>query len=300
MHLVTYCYKNDVSHAEYWGIWYQEAGYVIDVLSANPVMPPSLRCAVEHAETLFPLLQDIHAQNAKGNLTRIPIDAVILRAPYDNPPRNIICTGLNYAEHQQEFTRADAHEESLPEFPFLFTKPCTAIAHPDSTVDGHAHLTQQFDYEVELAVIIGKGGRDIAQQDALDYVFGYAIMNDLSARDLQRRTSQWYAGKSLDGSAPFGPCIVHKSAIADPQNLRITSRVNGEVRQDSHTSRMIFPVATLVHIISQGTTLLPGDIIATGTPAGVGMGLNPPQFLKAGDIMELEIEGVGILRNKIS
>ncbi len=299
MHLVTFVYKNDVSCTEHWGIWQQEAGYVVDVVVANPVMPHSLRRAVEQTDMLLPLLQDIVEQDAKGTLTRVSIDAVTLRAPYTNPPRNIICTGINYADHQKEFTRTDAKEQALPEFPFLFTKPCTAIAHPNTAVEAHQGLTQQYDYEVELAVIIGKGGRDIPKAQALDHVFGYAIINDLSARDLQRRTSQWYVGKSLDASAPFGPCIVHKSAIPDPQNLRIASRINGEERQSAHTSMMIFPVATLIHIISQGTTLLPGDIIATGTPAGVGMGLRPPQFLKSGDIMELEIENIGLLQNII-
>ncbi len=305
MHLVTFIKKDahlhdeSCSQEERWGIWQPHAAYVVDAVAADATLPRTLRHVVEDGEAYVPRLKHLFEKDAQGSLTRLSMEDVRLRAPYTNPPRNIICTGINYAEHQQEFIRSDAKEQKLPEFPFLFTKPCTAIAHPNTAVDRHATLTDKYDYEVELAVIIGKKGRDIAKNKAFDHVFGYTIINDLSARDLQKRTSQWYTGKSLDTSAPLGPCILHKSALEDPQNLRITSRINGELRQNSHTSHMIFPVATLIHIISQGTTLLPGDIIATGTPAGVGMGLKPPQFLQSGDVMELEIEHIGVLKNTV-
>ncbi len=280
-----------------WGIWQPENDSIVDVCSVDATLPPSLRLAVEEGDALFPRLEQ--ALQKAGSANTLAASSCTLQAPYVNPPRNILCTGINYVAHLQEFTRPDA-EQKIPEFPFLFTKPCTAIAHPEASVSHHPQHTLKYDYEVELAVVIGKKGINISEEEALSYVFGYSIVNDLSARDLQRRTSQWYAGKSLDGSAPFGPCIVTRNALPNPQNVKLESRINGEVRQSSHTSLMIFTVAKLIHILSQGTTLLPGDIIATGTPAGVGMSFDPPKFLKSGDVMEMEVEHIGILRNTIA
>ena len=163
----------------------------------------------------------------------------------------------------------------------------------------HHAVTQQLDYEVELAVIIGKRGRDIPVDRALDYVFGYTIMNDVTARDLQRRHEQWFKGKSLDTFAPMGPVVVHRSDIPDPQNLRLRMKVNGEVRQDASTNSMVFTVAQLLSALSAGMTIEPGDILATGTPEGVAMGRTPSPWLKAGDVVEAEVEGIGVLRNRI-
>ncbi len=282
-----------------WGIWQSENNTVIDVCNIDASLPSSLRLAVEEGDALYPRLQEVLVKAAEQPQNQHAFSACTLQAPYTNPPRNIMCTGINYMAHLQEFSRPDA-EQKAPEFPFLFTKPCTAITHPDAIVSAHEEITQKYDYEVELGVVIGKKGINIREEDALSHIFGYSIINDLSARDLQRRTTQWYAGKSLDQSAPFGPCIVCRQDLANPQDLHLESRINGEVRQSSHTSLMIFTVAKLIHIVSQGTTLLPGDIIATGTPAGVGMSFNPPKFLKSGDVMELEIENIGILRNTIA
>ncbi len=282
-----------------WGIWNEAEKTIFDVCSADGNLPDTLRLAVEEGDKLFPQLEKL-IQQYEGTKTHcIPFENCALRAPYTNPPRNILCTGINYVEHLHELVRPLSVEQKLPEFPFIFTKPCTAIAHPDTALDGHADVTGSYDYEVELAVIIGKQGKNIPQENALEHVFGYSIINDLSARDLQRRTSQWYIGKALDGSAPFGPCIVCRQSLADPQNLHLQSRINGEVRQSSHTGHMIFSVAKLIHILSQGTTLMAGDIIATGTPAGVGMSFDPPKTLVSGDSMELEIEHIGILKNTI-
>ncbi len=299
MRLVSFFHANNSGKLR-WGFWHPENNYILDVQLANSSMPTSLRLAIEH-EDIFEKLAQIYAddQSDKINSARLPISETTLQAPYTNPPKNILCTGINYAEHLDELVRPLAIEQKLPDYPFIFTKPCTTIAHPDSKLTCHTNVTNSYDYEVELAVIIGKQGCNIAKENAMEYVFGYSIINDLSARNIQRRTSQWYCGKALDFSAPFGPCIVHKNFIGDPQNLRISSRINGEVRQGSNTKKMIFDVATLIHILSRGSTLLPGDIIATGTPSGVGMSFNPPKFLKAGDIMELEIENIGILRNYI-
>ena len=229
----------------------------------------------------------------------VALDQVTIRAPYKNPPRNICCVGLNYFAHALEFEQTDDAAKAVPKFPILFSKPYTTIADPDCPVDGHASETACYDYETELAVIIGKTGKDIPKEKAYDYVFGYSIINDLSARDLQKRTSQWFSGKCLDESAPFGPYLVHKDEVADPQNLSLLCTINGEVRQDSNTKLMIFDIPTIIATLSKGTTLLAGDIIATGTCPGVGLGFNPPKYLKKGDEMVMTIEGLGTLKNTI-
>ena len=308
MHLVTFC---TAEGGQKTGIWQQGLGYILDVAQAELLcpgtsLPPTLRGVVEHSASALPRLRELWQHDAEaGNkdadwaACRIPVEQASLRAPYTDPPRNILCTGINYSEHLKELDRGVVAEQKMPEHPFIFTKPRTCIAHPDSVVDGHSAESQAYDYEVELAVIIGKTGKNIRKEDALAHVFGYSIINDLSARDLQRLTTQWYRGKALDESAPFGPCIAVRDSIPDPHNLKISSKVNGELRQNAHTSQMIFDLPTLISILSHGTTLEAGDIIATGTPAGVGMSFKPPKYLKPGDVMELEIEGIGVLRNTI-
>ncbi len=300
MRLVSFIHKD--TNILSWGIWQPEHNYILDIQAVAPSMPASLRIAIEQGESIIIELKKIYEADLLNNIcsARVELNKTILQAPYTDPPRNIICTGINYAEHLSELARPLAVEQKMPEYPFIFTKPCTAIAHPETALNKHANITDCYDYEVELAVIIGKSGINISKEHAFEHVFGYTIINDLSARDIQRRTSQWYAGKALDGSAPFGPCIVQKNYINDPQNLQISCRINGETRQHSNTKNMIFDVATLIHTISQGTSLLAGDIIATGTPSGVGMSFEPPKYLQSGDIMELEIESIGILRNSIA
>jgi 2-keto-4-pentenoate hydratase/2-oxohepta-3-ene-1,7-dioic acid hydratase in catechol pathway len=222
----------------------------------------------------------------------LPLSKVRLLAPIPRPRKNIFCMGRNYAAHAKE------SGGSVPTVPVFFTKPPTCVVAPDAFVVHHA-VTQQLDYEVELAVIIGKRGRNIPVERALDHVFGYTIMNDVTARDLQRRHEQWFKGKSLDTFAPMGPAVVHRSAIPDPQKMRLRMRVNGEVRQDASTSDMVFTVAQLLSALSAGMTVEPGDILATGTPEGVAMGRTPPPWLRPGDVVEAEIEGIGVLRNRI-
>lgn len=221
-----------------------------------------------------------------------PIRRIKLLAPIPRPRKNIMCMGRNYAEHAREGGAAP------PEVPVFFTKPPTAVIGPDAAITYH-RATHALDYEVELAVVIGRRGRDIPAARAQDYVFGYTIMNDVTARDLQRRYQQWFKGKSLDTFAPMGPWIVHRAAFPNPQQLRLTMRVNGETRQDSSTSKMLFSVAQLIETLSAGMTLEPGDIIATGTPEGVGLGFTPPKWLQVGDVVEAEVEGIGVLRNRI-
>jgi 2-keto-4-pentenoate hydratase/2-oxohepta-3-ene-1,7-dioic acid hydratase in catechol pathway len=226
----------------------------------------------------------------------IPISDVELLAPIPRPAKNVMCIGKNYAEHAIEMGSAD----DIPEHMMVFTKPPTAVIGPDKTIPSHSEITDQLDYEGELAVIIGRKGTGIAKEDAMDYVFGYTILNDVTARDLQSRHKQYFLGKGLDGSAPMGPWIVTKDEIPHHGNLDIQTKVNGEIRQDSNTKHLIFPIEQLIADLSKGMTLEPGDIIATGTPAGVGKGFKPPKFLKPGDTIEITIEGIGVLKNTVS
>jgi len=232
----------------------------------------------------------------------LPLTAVRLLAPIV-PKRNVFCVGWNYAEHFAEgrdFRPASAPQE-IPEHPALFSKNPFAIVGPDAPVRHPAPISEQLDYEVELAVVIGRQGRDVDERDALDLVFGYTIANDVSVRDVQRtwHGGQWFKGKNFDTHLPLGPWIVTKDEIPDPQTLRLTTRVNGVTKQDSNTKHMVFPVARIVAELSAGLTLYPGDVIITGTPEGVGMGRKPPEWLRPGDVMELEVEHIGVLRNVI-
>lgn len=219
-----------------------------------------------------------------------------LMAPIPKPRKNIFCIGKNYADHAVEL----GSEADIPKYPMVFSKTPTTVVGSGAPVLLHNEVTDSLDYEGELAVVIGKQGKGITKRDAYDYVFGYTMINDVTARDIQQRHQQFLLGKSLDTSCPMGPWLVHKDEIADPHDLDIETKVNGEVRQSSHTSKMIFDIPTLIATISAGTTLEPGDIIATGTPAGVGKGMKPQQFLKAGDVMEVTAEGLGTLKNVVS
>lgn len=225
--------------------------------------------------------------------------AVELRAPIPRPRKNIICLGMNYAAHAIESLRAKGLPEKLPQHPVFFSKMPTAVNHPNAPVPLMADVSAQRDWEVELAVIIGRRGRDIPASEAYNYIFGYTILNDVSARDLQSRHHQFFYSKSLDGSAPMGPWIVTADEIPDPHALGIRLRLNGELVQNSVTRDMIFDIPTCIATFSRGVTLEPGDIIATGTPAGVGMGMTPQRWLQAGDVMEAEIDGIGVLRNEV-
>lgn len=250
----------------------------------------------------YPSLLDVIRSGAKigreevSDWVSVGKEDVQVKAPY-LPPKNIICVGKNYKEHALEMTQQDPG--AIPSDPILFTKPATSVIGSSENVEAHEEVTSQLDYEGELAVIIGKRGRDIAQEEAKDYIFGYSIVNDLTARDLQKKHKQFFKGKSLDTSAPFGPVIVAAQDIEDPHHLSIKTYINEEIRQDGNTKDMIFSIAELIEIISAGMTLEPGDIIATGTPSGVGKGMNPPQFLKSGDTMTISIEGIGTLENQV-
>lgn len=228
-----------------------------------------------------------------------PADTSLL-APIPMPRKNVFCVGRNYAEHIAEGERAQKIKIGVTEHPVFFTKPSTSVVPPDGDVLIFPAISAAIDYEVELAVVIGKAGRDIAKADAYDHVFGYTILNDITARDVQRRHGgQYFKGKGLDGSCPIGPWIVTADAIEDPHKLSIGLTVNGEQRQDGNTSDMIFDIPTLIASLSEGMTLEPGDIIATGTPSGVGYAMEPPSFLKAGDTVVCQISGIGTLSNSV-
>jgi 2-keto-4-pentenoate hydratase/2-oxohepta-3-ene-1,7-dioic acid hydratase in catechol pathway len=230
----------------------------------------------------------------------LPLAAVELVAPIPRPRKNIFCVGRNYAEHAAESLRAIGQQVSLPEFPNIFTKAVTAVTGPTSAIPFDASVSERIDWEVELAVIVGPGGRGIARAEGMRHVWGYTILNDVSARDIQNRAGvQWFLGKSLDGSCPMGPWIVTADELADPTNLRLRLLVNGVVKQDDTTAHLLFDIPTLLAEISRGTTLEPGDILATGTPAGVGFARTPPEFLRPGDVMESIIEGIGTMRNRV-
>ena len=231
------------------------------------------------------------------------VDGATILAPIAAPPHNIMCVGKNYRAHAREFTKSgfDAGakaEEAIPEYPIIFTKPSSSITGTGDDIPLWDGLDAAVDYEAELAVVIGRGGRAIPADRAMSHVFGYTIINDVTARDLQHRHKQWFLGKGIDGFGPLGPWIVTADEI-DGSKLRIICRVNGETRQDSNTADLIFGIPALIEAISKSVTLSPGDIIATGTPEGVGIGFTPPHFLAEGDVVEVEIEGIGILRNTV-
>ena len=230
----------------------------------------------------------------------LPLSAVTLLAPIPRPRQDVICLGINYKAHAEEAERysSEAFKKERP-IPIYFSKRVSEAVGPEGFIESHPGLVERLDYESELAVIIGKTARNVKAADAADYIFGYTVLNDVSARLLQTTHKQWYFGKSLDGFTPIGPCITTADEIAFPPALPISSRVNGELRQNSTTDLLITGIADIIEELSSGMTLLPGTIIATGTPAGVGMGFDPPKFLKPGDVVECTIEGIGTLRNTV-
>lgn len=215
------------------------------------------------------------------------------------PTKNIMCIGKNYSDHILEFDGSMEDVEQVKENPIFFTKAISSVVGPNDDIDSHPKVTSELDYEAELGVVIGKECKNVSIEEALDYVFGYTVINDITARDLQRHHQQWYKGKSLDTFCPVGPWLITSDDISDPNNLDISLKVNGDIRQNANTKLMIHNVAKQISVLSEGMTLMPGDVIATGTPQGVGMGFKPPKFLKPGDEVQVEIQKIGILVNKI-
>lgn len=276
---------------------YLSDGSMLDISQAAG----SMQSLIEGGAPVLDAVRKLLAEAEDGQHADKTIrNAVTLLAPIPKPLKNVFCVGRNYAEHIAEGDRAQNQKVGATEHPVFFTKPPTSVVPPDGDVLIFPDVSTSIDYEVELAVVIGKAGRNIAKADAMDHVFGYTILNDVTARDVQRRHGgQYFKGKGLDGSCPIGPAIVTADEISDPQALSIGLKVNGDQRQDGNTKDMIFDIPTLIASLSEGLTLEPGDLIATGTPSGVGYAMDPPQFLKDGDTVVCEIEGIGTLSNTV-
>lgn len=246
------------------------------------------------------LIENFHQSTLAITGKSIPLSEVKLLAPIPRPRQDVICLGMNYRDHEKEAASYDA-EAFTKDKPaaVYFSKRVSWAGNPDGEIPSYKGLVTRLDYEAELAVIIGKAAKNVKASDAADYVFGYTVLNDVSARDLQTGHKQWYFGKSLDGFTPMGPCILTADAVPFPPSLEISCKVNGQERQRSNTSLLIHSIPAIIEELSAGMTLLPGTVIATGTPAGVGMGMNPPEFLHNGDVVECEIEQIGILRSTV-
>ncbi len=261
-----------------------------------PDAPATLLALVEGGPEAWRRMRDVAA--GAGVETHL-VAAITWHAPIPRPRKNVFCLGLNYAAHARESAQARGRDTSIPTIPVIFSKAPTTVNGPFADIRVNRAVTSQVDWEVELGVVLGRTGVDIPASQALEHVFGYTVINDISARDVQTAHMQWFKGKSLDGTCPMGPVVVTADEFGDPQTKRLTCRVNGVTKQDSNTSDMIFPVAVIIEWLSKGLTLEAGDVIATGTPAGVGMGRTPKEFLADGDVVETEVDGIGTLRNRI-
>ena len=261
-----------------------------------PLPVPDMNTLIETMD--LPALRSAVAAAERGSA--LALSEAELLAPIPRPRQDVVCRGMNYRAHEEESARynADAFTKETPAAVY-FSKRVSEAGRPDGIIPRHAGLTDRLDYEAELAVVLGRAARDVKAADAAEYIFGYTVLNDVSARDLQTGHKQWYFGKSLDGFTPMGPVLVTADEIAWPPALEITCRVNGELRQESNTSLLITPIGQILEELTAGMTLLPGTIIATGTPAGVGMGFDPPRFLQSGDTVECAIEGIGVLRSTV-
>ncbi|GGE72555.1 fumarylacetoacetate hydrolase family protein [Priestia taiwanensis] len=271
-------------------------GRAVEELCLDAVIPETMIACIEVGELFIHLVKEVlDSYNKLTEKSIYKLADVKMEAPIPYPRKNVFCVGKNYADHVLEMGSKD----DIPEHMMVFTKAPTSVIGTEEEVLSHHNLTSKLDYEGELAVVIGKKGRDISVEEAFDYIFGYTIVNDITARDRQKQHKQFFLGKTLDTTCPMGPYLVEKSSVENAQNLSVVTKVNGEVRQDGNTASMMFDIPTIVSIISQGMTLEPGDVIATGTPSGVGNGFNPPKFLQSGDCIEITIESIGTLRNTV-
>ena len=297
MHLITFSKADQVCI----GILDRTSNEVIDLSIAAAELPDNMIDFIAQGSTAKEKAQ---AAASKGN-GRISVDQVLILAPIPVPRRNVICIGKNYRAHVQELQNAgpvfdNSGQDALPEKPIFFTKSTTSVIGPGKSIPASLDPTASTDYEGELAVIIGQGGRGIKYADAMHHVYGYTILNDITSRRLQRDHQQWFLGKSLDGYCPMGPAIVTADAITDVSRLRVQTWVNNDLRQDDVVASLIFDIPTLIETLSRTMTLEPGDIIATGTPTGVGMGFKPPRYLQQGDVVTVTIEPIGTLKNTVA
>lgn len=275
------------------------------ILNLQPVLlelgiaTGSLAQVIDLDPASFARIQAYVARHAENADALIDIGDVAVLAPFDQLKKNIFCVGRNYKEHVHEAANARGAQVQMPEYVQFFSKPPTTLNGPYDDIPWDASLTRELDYEVELAIVIGKAGKNIPREAVYDHIFGYTVVNDITARDLQKRHGQWFKGKGLDGSCPIGPVVAHKSDIPDPHALTVHLTVNGEQRQFAPTSMMLFDIPEIVHQLSAGLTLEAGDIIATGTPSGVGFAMKPSGVLKDGDVVEAEVSGIGKLVNTV-
>lgn len=291
-------------HQVGWGIWGPDGVHPVPLARLQERLPAEAWLALERA--------DIAAWVAAGGASyeallyevaleepAVGLDEIRWLAPVVRPPKNVLCIGRNYRPHALEAARFRGQVQELPRYPMIFTKPPTAITDPEAPIWYDPQWTEQLDYEGELAVIIGAAGRDIPERHAMRYVYGYTLMNDVTARDLQARHQQYFKGKGLDSYAPLGPVVLTATDVSDPEALEVRTYVNGELRQADHLGNLIFSIPHLIAVLSRGMTLEPGDIISTGTPAGVGIGFDPPRFLQPGDVVEVVVSEIGRLRNPV-
>jgi 2-keto-4-pentenoate hydratase/2-oxohepta-3-ene-1,7-dioic acid hydratase in catechol pathway len=285
MQLITFSESNSIR------IGALEGAEVVDFSLAARDLPRDMQA--------FIALGDAGIQQARRAIDRgggrLPLTAARLLAPLPRPARNIFCIGKNYGDHARELPGSD-----IPTDPIVFTKAPSCVIGPGEPIPAHLDPTASVDYEGELGVIIGRGGRGITRAAAMEHVYGYTIINDVTSRRLQKQHEQWFIGKSIDGFCPMGPSILTADAVADVKGLRVQTRINGELRQNGCLDDLIFDIPCLIETLARTMSLLPGDIIATGTPAGVGMGFKPPRFLTAGDTVEITIGPIGTLRNPVA
>jgi 2-keto-4-pentenoate hydratase/2-oxohepta-3-ene-1,7-dioic acid hydratase in catechol pathway len=269
-------------------------GRVVDLQQASGgELPSDMRAFIERGERA---LEAADRAIASGQGV---VEGEVKLAPPLSLRKNVFCIGRNYKAHIEEGYRARGEEPVYPKYLEIFSKPPTTLIGHEDEIRWDSSFTQRLDYEVELALVIGKAGRHIAADRAFEHIFGYTIGNDVSAREVQMNHGQWFLGKAMDTACPMGPCIVPARDLSNAQNVRLMTRVNGETRQDSNTADMLYPIGRILEILSSGLTLEPGDVIITGTPSGVASGMTPPRWLKDGDVVECEIEGIGVLRNRV-
>lgn len=280
------------------GVLDREAGEVVDLAKAAPELAGTMLGLIRLGSGGLAAARRAVASGAG----RLPLGGVRLLAPIPRPGRNLLCIGKNYRDHAAEIRAigSGGSDEDLPRHPIVFTKAPATVIGPGEPIPAYLDRTESVDYEGELAVVIGPGGRDIPRSAAREHIFGYTIVNDVTSRRLQRRHGQWFIGKSLDGFCPMGPAILSADEVPDAGALRVQTRVNGELRQDGRTVDLIFDIPTLIETLSTGMTLEAGDLIATGTPAGVGVALDPPRFLRPGDRVAITVEPIGTLDNPVA
>lgn len=291
--LISYSYQG----LKQWGVMTTDGTGIYSALKLEETYFIPLAETIEEfirfgEEGLLNLAKMLEMNKKDQSVIPIPVSQVQIEIPF-YPQRNIFCVGKNFEKHAKELS---LFQNTLPETPIFFTKSNTSVIGPNELIDSHVDITSKLDYEGELAVIIGKQGTDISEEEAIKHVYGYTIINDITARDLQNKQGQWFKSKSLNTFCPMGPSIM---VGAWPFPFTIYTKVNGNLRQESSSSHFIFSIPKIIASLSEGMTLLPGDIIALGTPSGVGMAMNPPQFLKKGDEIEITIDPIGVLKNKV-